>query len=219
MNYLSHFYLDHVAGNPYFNVGLLLPDIAKDQVKTFKVTVSDLIPVHKEIQLGCLRHYKSDKIFHASSFFMDNMHWINEELKNTAISNLVQRKWFIAHIMMELMVDRQIVKNEPAMVDDFYGNLLLVDEIQLNNYLLKFGAIDPENFIVRFNHFRTVKYIYYYADNNKFVYSLNRIMMRAGLQEMNQSDKSIMEKFIIEMETRYFSDYEKMKQNLIAVFA
>jgi hypothetical protein len=51
---------------------------------------------------------------------------------------------------------------------------------------------DIEEFFEFFNHFRKVQYIYYYTDNNKFVYSLNRIMIKAGVKPISDFNQEVL---------------------------
>lgn len=219
MNYLAHFYIDRKTNNPYYNAGLLLPDISRDFVKSYK---EDRVqPGHREhhnLHQGCRQHYTSDKHFHGSGFFDAHQDAFNRLVKNAALSDQVDRRWFIAHVLFELMLDRMIVKHHPEIVDDFY---LAMDEINhgiLKDYLLAFGARNPEAFLIRFGHFCAVRYIYLYADTNKLVYSLSRIMMRAGLKEPQGNDWLVLESLCNEAESLYFSNPEKTLSELKQIF-
>lgn len=220
MNYLSHFFIDHQEGNDYYNTGLLLPDITKGNIKTFKSNHHSFRNInHQELLLGCLKHYESDKQFHTSLFFEYYQNIINRHIKEAPFSEALQRKWFLAHILLELMIDRVIVKYAPHITDSFYNSLTAIDDTELQNFLYAFQVKDYNIFINHFNHFRSVRYIYYYTDNNKFVYSLSRIMMRAGLPEMSETDKKILETFTVTMESTYFSQPEKLIKELKLIFS
>ena len=219
MNYLSHYLIDHQTNNHYYNTGLLLPDITKGQVKTFKKEPpTQLTENESNLLNGCLKHYESDKRFHSSSFFNGMNQDLNEVLKKAGFSVQLQRKWFLAHIFTELMIDRVIVKNYPHVTDGFYFSLNAIDNNILLQFLNKFEAHDTSIFLNRFNHFRQVQYIYYYSNTNKFVYSLTRIMMRAGLPEMIETDKMKLELLTEEIETKYFSDHAHIINELKKVF-
>ena len=219
MNYLSHYLIDHQLNNHFYNTGLLLPDITKSQVKTFKrEPTASLNESENNLLKGCLKHYESDKRFHASTFFNALNNEMNEVIKSTGFSDYLQRKWFLAHIFTELMIDRIVVKNCPDVVDGFYFSLNAIDNNALLQFLNKFDAQDTSTFLNRFNHFRQVQYIYYYSNTNKFVYSLTRIMMRAGLPEMIESDKMKLELLTEEIEIKYFSDHVFIINELKKIF-
>lgn len=219
MNYLAHYFIDSKVGNTYYNTGLILPDLARGYFKP-----SDLHHIYassteqKELLTGCMKHVDSDKKFHASAFFEHYLNEVNNVIKKTAFSEKLQRKWFLAHILFELLLDRAILKYEPAYVDRFYSDLGLVSDKQLEFFLGSTNAVSPDSFITRYRHFTQVQYIRYYTDNNKFVYSLNRIMIRAGLSELNISDALKLKQVVLELENTYFAARENMLHNMLQIF-
>jgi hypothetical protein len=220
VNYLSHFFIDQKAGAHYYNIALLLPDITKQWIKKID---PGLIPqpyseIQSELISGSLKHYESDRLFHSSAFFEKYQGLINDKLKLAPLSENVNRKWFIAHVLTELLIDRQIVKTNKTCVDDFYESLILIDDAELIGFLGQMGMLDSRDFIAFLNHFRNARYIYYYADNNKFLYSLGRIMMRVGIQELSESDGVILMKAILDIEREYMNETTVLLNELKAVF-
>ncbi|MES2779655.1 MAG: hypothetical protein V4651_07120 [Bacteroidota bacterium] len=220
MNYLSHFIIDHTADDVYFNSALILPDITKRWVKTFNhpPPSNDFTPNQHSLLRGCLRHYQRDKQFHGSSFFEGYQQRVNEYLKTQPFSVDVNRKWFIAHVLTELLIDRAFVKTFPGYVDAFYGSLTAMEDRELAGFLKQYGMADTTDFFYFFNHFRSVQYIYYYADNNKFLYSLTRIMLRVGLKELNAADAQLMLEAIQYLELTYMHNGEALLAELKDVF-
>lgn len=219
MNFLAHYFTDQKPENHYFNLGLILPDLARGHLKVnaFLHTDSDL-PFHQEIIDGCIKHISSDKKFHASSFFEHYLSLVSTSINSAGFSEALQRKWFLAHILFELLIDRVILKRDKEPVDRFYNDLNKVDENILASLLNQLNAQSVDSFMQRFNHFRQVQYIRYYDDNNKLIYSLNRIMMRAGLAEMTGSDSALLLKVLDELENTNFAAHEKLLVELHQVF-
>jgi hypothetical protein len=220
MNYFSHFVVDHHPNNYEYNTGLFLPDVTKSWVKTFRHPEPDSnFSVHQhELLKGCLKHYHSDKLFHGSDFFKKYYQALNTEIKSAGLSDRVERKWFISHIMLELLIDRVIVKAYPTLLDAFYESLEKVDHDNLRSFLKYYGMKKDDEFFRFFNHFREVRYIYYYTDNNKFIYSLNRIMMRVNIAELSESDGTILQQVLLSFEEKYFNRATVMLDELKAVF-
>jgi hypothetical protein len=220
VNYLSHFVIDHHPGSHYYNSALILPDITKRWIKTFKHPEPPLSfsPDQLALLQGCLMHYESDKTFHVSVFFEKYQALVNAHLKTKTFSEDVQRKWFIAHVLTELLIDRKIVGSRPDLVDSFYASLNAIDDRQLAEFLEYYGMTETADFSKFFNHFRSVQYIYYYADNNKFLYSLNRIMMRVGIKELSDQDAATMLEAILEIETLHMTDGTALLNELKQVF-
>lgn len=220
MNYLSHFVVDCRLGNPYYNTGLILPDFTKSWVTTFKVNPSEkLTPEQTDLLKGCLRHYHSDRMFHASGFFAHYQEIVNQKLKSLPFSPNLNRKWFIGHVLTELLIDRNIVRYFNHLTDDFYEQLNRAQNDQIAGFLRAFGASETQDFLTGFDRFREVRYIYYYTDNNKFLYSLNRIMMRVGLPEMVESDRQLILEGILDLEQHTLPQGKVWLDELKNVFA
>jgi hypothetical protein len=205
---------------PYYNAALILPDITKPWLK--KIEPSLLLTTanskQQDLLQGSLKHYSSDKRFHTSDFFKHYQQLINEHLKQVPLSTDVNRKFFIAHVLTELLIDRQIVKLEPSIADSFYESLTVIDDSELAQFLSQMGLNNSSAFFTFFNRFRNARYIYYYADNNKFLYSLGRIMMRVGIKELGESDGKILLEAILSIEHLYMSKPIKLLDELKAVF-
>ena len=212
--------IDYKPGEDYFNTALILPDITKRWIKTFNHPEPSSAFTQEQYQLleGCLSHYKRDKQFHSSPFFEKYQQLVTNELKAISFTGEVSRKWFIAHILTELLIDRCFVKTFPHLVDAFYESLSAIEDSQLAEFLQYYGMQESEEFFTFFDHFRSVKYIYYYADNNKFLYSLSRIMMRVGLKEFNEADALSMQAAIQHIEATYMNNGEALLAELKAVF-
>jgi len=208
MNYFSHFVFDHHPQNHEYNTGLLLPDITRKSIKKFYRTgpAIDISDHHVQFMEGCLAHYESDKKFHRSNFFEKYYHLLNHQISNSSSLINVERKWFISHIIIELMIDRMIVNYQRELLDSFYDSLLNVNENSLRSFLKFYGMKDIDDFFVFFDHFRNAQYIYHYTDNNKFMYSLNRIMLRAKVKPLSENDTETILQIILNFEQTYFND-------------
>lgn len=220
MNYLSHYIIDHQNNNSYYNTALILPDFCKRWIKNFHSPPPSNSFSDNQLSLlaGCLQHYKSDKRFHGSSFFQKYESLISDAFKKETFSIHFTRKWFVAHVLTELLIDRVFVKQLSFYVDEFYNSLNSINDTVLDSFLMYYGIQDTSEFFKQFNHFRSVKYIYYYADNNKFLYSLNRVMMRVGILELSENDAEKLMAIILHVESVHMADATILLQELKSVF-
>ncbi len=206
MNYLSHFYVHERPGNAYFNTGLVLPDLARSYVKRFSnATVYD-DPQHVELQLGCMQHYADDKAFHSSSFFEEGTAACIAEIKETLFDGVMERRWFIGHILFEMLLDRLLVRHQPAVANRFYDQLDQTGTEKLHEFLKLNEATKSEKLMENFGHFRRARYIRNYTDNNLFVYSLSRVLLRARLPELSAINRGILEDCITKLEAGPFKE-------------
>jgi hypothetical protein len=206
LNYFSHFFVDGIPNQHEYNTGLLLPDITRGNIKSFRHELIFNSNKSVEFYKGCTTHYLADKKFHASPFFNDMLSQSSSLIKEANFSAGLNRKWFLAHILAELMIDRIIVKEHPKALEDFYYSLQAIDDVHLAEFLNLYGMTDLNAFFEFFNHFRKVQYIYYYADNNKFVYSLNRIMIKAGISAISDFDQQVLQDVMLHLEEKLTQD-------------
>ena len=163
---------------------------------------------------GCAAHYLADKKFHASEFFRNILQQSSLIINQAKFNSDLNRKWFLAHILAELMLDRILVRMYPEMLHKFYNSLDSINDSDLAYYLTLYGMKDVEEFFEFFNHFRKVQYIYYYTDNNKFVYSLNRIMIKAGVTPISDFNQEVLCNAALLLEENLIEDTSSLIINL-----
>jgi len=206
LNYLSHYYIDNKPGNYYYNSALFLPDFSRNYAKGFQNQQFELNLHQLELQLGCIAHLNADKIFHPSTFFKYFTHVINEELKNFEPLVHLHRKWFLSHILFEMLIDRLLVKHFPLACHSFYNDLKLIDTKILADFVLRFSNKNIDQFMRNFHHFCEVKYLFGYEYNDSFVFSIARVYKHATTIEMSINDKFFLKEFINKIEQQYFYD-------------
>lgn len=206
MNYLSHYYIDHIPGNYYFNGALFLPDFARNYTRNFDNSILDLTPNELQLQLGCVAHLEADKIFHPCEFFKKYTEILLLELNNYKPLAHINRKWFLAHILFEMWLDRLLIKTNINIVHAFYNDLEKIDTKVLTNFVLRFSNKNIVPLIIHFKNFCNAKYLYGYAQNESFVYAISRVYKNGTLYEMTLEDKELLKKFLILMEERHFKE-------------
>lgn len=206
MNYLSHYYIDNKPGNHYYNSALFIPDFARNYARGFHLIHLDLKSNEQQLQLGCIAHLNADKLFHPSPFFKKYSEIINFELKNYEPLTHLNRKWFLSHIIFEMLIDRILVKHFPSTCHSFYNDLNSIDTKTFEEFVLRYAYKNIDQFMRNFKHFCEVKYLFGYTFNDSFVFSIARVYKYATTIEMNMSDKFFLKEFISKIEQQYFYD-------------
>lgn len=180
MNYFSHYYYAHHPSDVYFNVGLILPDFSRSALGARRLKLSEpRAQLHFEsLRMGCLEHYRADEVFHASTFFNEMEREINQDLKQ--MNSNGQRRWFMAHILVEMLLDRVLMEKDPGALDRFYSDLELVDWNEVGRFLLDSGKTDIEAFVKHQEGFRKYRFIYQYQEAWGMVEALGRVVLRTG---------------------------------------
>jgi len=206
LNYLSHYYIDSKPGNHYYNSALFIPDFARNYARCFQQNLSDLKPNELQLQLGCIAHLNADKLFHQSLFFKKYSEILNFELNNFDPLAHLNRKWFLSHIMFEMLIDRLLVKHFPSACHSFYSDLEAIDTKTLKEFVLRYSHKNIDQFMRNFKHFCEVKYLFAYTFNNSFVFSIARVYKQATTIDLSMSDRFYLKEFFYKVEQQYFYD-------------
>ena len=218
LNYLSHFYIHQLGENPQYTSGLIFPDLARGFVKKPGNLTLESYAHLEDFAKGCQQHYAADKIFHASAFFHWGTQQCTQMVKAAQFESEVQRRWFIGHILFELLLDRILVRHQPKVAIDFYENLQKLEQNHLQEFISLHDHKEKDRFLRFFEHFRIASYIKNYTDNNLFAYSLSRIMMKAGLPQLTLIDKVVLQECVLELENSAFKNVQQILLELKEVF-
>lgn len=190
MNFISHYFLDHIYGNPYFNTGLAIPDFMGNINRRWKPIRNDEIQTisYEGIQLwkGIDAHVRADAIFHNSSFFKEQTLALRLRMEKNGLKDREYRLFFLAHISLELLLDRLILLQFPGIADRFYDDLDKVDDPILKKALQSGVNTEIGTFMTFIEKFREYKYVYTYLEIEKMIYALNRIMGRAKQEAFDE---------------------------------
>lgn len=182
MNYISHFYFFEKSGNPWYNTGLVLPDlVAAYNRNRFERHLKEPETPHLvQLYAGIQSHYLGDRMFHGSGFFTESVHYVKEILIDAGLDKERLRISFLAHIVFEMTIDRIILKSDHEIGTRFYENLEEVNPSILLNYV-DTHAHTGAGWLELFSNFKKHRFLFGYIINESFLYSLNRIISRVGL--------------------------------------
>ena len=221
MNYLSHFYIDEQAQkSAAYHLGLILPDISRGLVKGLgrHTALGNESEFFINLNEGCSKHLAADKRFHASHFFEEGSAKCLEKVKQLPFQETIHRKWFIGHILFEMLLDRLLVQHVPIVAPRFYSYMRQIEETKLADFMNSHNCIDTVRFLRNFEHFRKVGYIANYPDNNLFAFSLSRIILKAGLPALSLTDKIVLQECVWELEANRFKESQGVLFELKEVF-
>lgn len=184
MNYISHYYTDNDPANPYFNFGLMLPDMLGTVHRGWKPMTGKEYHFASDKALhiwqGFQRHLLADSIFHNTDFFYSQTRYIRNVLETGGLVQPGLRLFFVAHVLLEMMLDRLIIKTHPEIPNRFYNDLETVEDSALESFFSGMQSPLPERLFHMLSRFKEHKYLYSYVDNERLFFALNRIMERGG---------------------------------------
>lgn len=182
VNLLSHYYLDHRHSSLYFKMGLLLPDLLSSFNQKLRKSVFAYVTGEQEycdLREGIQKHYAVDAVFHNSQEFSFFCELIGRELDAHRFPSFQKRRYFMAHVFLEKLLDRVLVKQSPTLSVKLHRDLEAVEAGVLASYFSRIGkpAIQHE-FFSNFNRLHSGILLHYYSDNEMFGKALVRVYQR-----------------------------------------
>ncbi|MFN0135970.1 MAG: hypothetical protein ACKVS9_07600 [Phycisphaerae bacterium] len=134
MNYLSHYYFNHVVcelpATPMFVVGVTLPDLWRRYSTDRRIRwrhVSDVACADKpmrQLRAGLLNHVEADRAFHALPAFANWQTELKHAFRRDARGELHSAVLdFLTHVAIELCLDRQLIERDARHMHAYYDLL------------------------------------------------------------------------------------------------
>ncbi len=206
MNFLSHYFKSAISQQPSFNAGLILPDLLRKDIRHFQKTNPNFSLEINQLIKGCHQHQSDDKHFHSSDFFNKWLKLFLHEINTHPQLVNLPRKWFVAHIALEMLIDRILLKHYPNLVHQFYEDLLLVQTESYVEFLAIHGITNNSRLLNRWSQFNASQYIKNYTCNQLFAYSIWRIMTNVGIQEVSKETITELVELLQKLEESFFLD-------------
>lgn len=213
MNYLSHYYFDQENTDPYYILGIALPDLTKNHHRRWNIHPHKHIDKYEQSSLllsiykGWQRHIQLDHYFHESAFFLKYSHLITERIRTIPLENKVVKPFMIGHIGLELMLDTLLIKNKKIEPEIFYAKLNACDLGIIVQFLEINEIANAESFNEFYERFCSIKYLLSYQSNESIVYALNRIQYRITKQYFTENDTRLLHHHIAELMDIIEHDY------------
>ncbi len=213
MNYLSHYYFDQKNPDPYYILGIALPDLTKNHHRRWNMHPHKYLaeyenkPIFQSIYKGWERHLVVDHFFHESPFFREKSNMITERMRTIPFENNKVKPFMIGHIGLELMLDTLLIKNKKIDGTKFYEQLEKCDINEIVKFLEINGIENPASFTTFFERFSTIQYLLSYQSNESIVYALNRIQFQLNQQFFTENDVRLLHHHIADLMDIVENDY------------
>lgn len=218
MNFLSHYHLDrHQQNNPYLLAGVCTPDLVSIFDRQLRIKHIPLHVQHDPDALaffaGIQRHYQTDKIFHSCPFFVQETDFIADFLTREFNDTEVKRRFFVAHILLELMIDKVLIDKDFTLINDFYLTFSGIGAARLTTITQEFVEKKLEGYEAFMERFIRHHYLFHYPEEGYVPYVLNRIIGRVGIRETAFLERQVFKEFLTDYQVqltpkvaRLFSD-------------
>lgn len=194
MHFLSHYYTELPVDSPLFVAALAVPDLTPAFSKIYNSTIIKL-PEPKEESLkavhkGILAHYAGDKWFHNCEGFIGACKTLTAYFTEAGLDRSRLRLSVLAHIGVEMMLDRQILLHDHNICHRYYELVDKADEEVLKIY---FDSLSLERqkqvFLDRFGFFKQRRFLFLFDDLENIVFGLNRVYGMVTKTEFSVKEK------------------------------
>lgn len=195
MNYLSHFYFDRDEDNKYYNIGLILPDLARSHIPKLRINpYKNITFTTKEISSmndGTNKHFASDRKFHNWMVFVDLTNRATDMIRESGDKD-INRDYFITHIMVEVLLDKILLDQNPTLADDFYD---MINSVEMD-WILKFmryaGLQDDELWKGQHRRFMKAAFLKNYTSIENVVAAVEQVAANIGMIELNDDQRNLL---------------------------
>lgn len=208
MNYLSHYYCDFPEERPYYVLGLILPDLVRElEGKKMRFIPAELPddsdnPIFRQLNQGISRHLEVDLHWHNSSFFFESVERIKLLLESCNFESIPNRIFVFAHVLLELLIDRVLIKADRQPMEKFYTTLEMVEKEPIMAFFQEHGQLKrPEAVFERVRFFCKDRFLYRYPDNEMMLFALNVLNQKVGNSVITKDDESMLLDCIQEIES------------------
>lgn len=186
MNFLAHgrLHLDR----PYFVAGTAVPDWLnvvdrriRARARFAEPYLDDSRESMRQVAAGVQQHHIDDQWFHRGEQF----HALSMRFSLAAAELLADdegfRPSFLGHILVELLLDAELMRRQPQLLDDYYAALDAIDAETVAGYVSEMTGKDASGLAEVVNRFRDVRFLADYSSDSGLLMRLNGVMLRVGL--------------------------------------
>jgi hypothetical protein len=184
-----------VDDNKYYNIGLVLPDLARAHIPKLRINPYRNIEFTTEeigaINRGCNRHFESDRKFHNWATFVRLSQEAIDQIRESGDKDL-DRDYFISHILVEILLDKILLEQNPNLAEEFYTMINSVEMDWILKYLRYSGLQDDELFKGNHRRFMKATFLKKYTSIENAISMLEQVAIRASLKEFTEGQKSLL---------------------------
>lgn len=183
MNYLAHGH--DLTEHPFVLAGTAAPDWIRacrrrSRLRLERLPAPDEVPARDAALIrGIRRHFADDVAFHASEAFEEAQREVGALLRRDHPD--LQRASFLAHILVEILLDAWLMWRDPTLADRYYEAL---DTLPLDTVVtsLNAWATEPAVRLASWiEGFRRIQFLRTYRDDGEVVARLEGVARRVQL--------------------------------------
>lgn len=189
MNYFAHGRT--FVTSPYLLAGTAIPDwlsVVNRRVRARSKSARPFLASKDQrvvaLAAGIIRHHVDDDWFHRTRAFAELSWNFTVAIRDRLTPDDGLRPSFLGHILVELLLDDELIQNDPPMLDDYYAALDALDPDFVAWVVERISGKKVPNLARLIPRFSEERFLYDYAEDGKLLFRLNNVMQRVGLSQL-----------------------------------
>lgn len=189
MNYFAHAcpFLDR----PYFMAATGIPDwlavcdrAVRVRQKILAPFLDDPDPLVADVARGSLQHLRDDGRFHETRAFGELLVDFSVSLRDLLEGESGYRPSFLAHLLVELLLDAVLIAEDPDRLHRYYAVLEGVDAARVEEAVNRMVPRPTERLAWMIDTFRRHRILWDYLEDVKLLARVNQVMRRVGFEPL-----------------------------------
>jgi hypothetical protein len=192
VNYFAHGreFLD----SPYFLAGTAVPDwlnVVDRRMRVRGKTAARFVdhpdPRQAALAAGVVQHHEDDRWFHQTRAFVEMCARFSQQLRELLDDHGGFRPSFLGHILVELLLDAELIRDDPARVDTYYEVLGQTDPEFLGEGVNLMATRTSDRLAPLILLFCRERFLYDYGEDASLLRRLNHVMRRVELPQLPET--------------------------------
>lgn len=192
MNYFAHG-CDFID-DPYFLAGTAVPDWLQMMDRKIRARSKYALPFADEsnelvaaLARGILQHHHDDAWFHQSRAFVELSMQFSAAVSKELPPDDGFRPSFLGHILVELLLDSELIAQDPPRLDLYYEAIDSVDPQLIAEVVSRMTSRKADRLAWLIGRFSEARFLSDYSNDAKLLVRLNQVMRRVKLPQLPDS--------------------------------
>jgi hypothetical protein len=186
MNYFAHgrAFID----DPYFLAGTAVPDwlsVVDRRVRARSQRAATLTedsdPQVAAVARGICQHHQDDAWFHETRAFGELSWRFAAAVRDALPPDDSLRPNFLGHVLVELLLDDTLIRQEPERLDRYYAAMESLDPRVVEAAVNRIALRPTDRLATFVSFFCRERFLWDYAEDGKLLFRLNQVMCRVQL--------------------------------------
>lgn len=196
MNYLAHAWplMRNAQPDPCELAGVAVPDwlgVAARRTKCRSRHAEPWLAADDArlaaLARGICRHHSDDAWFHGSAAFGTLSLDFAKRLRKAFGEGTSMRPWFLGHILVELLLDDELARRHPGLLERYYAAAAQIDGGWVASAVQQMCGRDVGKLAHFIQRYAEARFLEDYRTDEGLTLRLNQVMSRVGLNELPAS--------------------------------